>query len=195
MKKIVITGCACSGKSTLIAELSKLGYPVIGESARQVIQESRQTPRTRGEILEREYKIAIKQLRQENYHNTRIWSDKTTFLDRSMVDIGAYCKYFLGQIPETIDSLIKESKYDLVFLLEKLPFKKDGVRFDKENKERETIEKLLVKTYIDYGHNMLLVPKVPLRGRIDFILRHIEYIKGGEKNVLMGNERTAKKGR
>lgn len=41
LKKIVLTGGPCCGKTTLIEELNKRGYPVLHETAREVLNEGK----------------------------------------------------------------------------------------------------------------------------------------------------------
>ena len=90
MKKIVLTGGPCCGKTTLANELKKKGFCVVDESAREFISRNR-TVNTE----ERQKEIFLRQLEKENLSR-----DELVILDRCLIDSLAYCKVYLGYVPE-----------------------------------------------------------------------------------------------
>jgi len=174
LRKITLTGAACSGKSTIIKELENRGESVIEESAREIILARKDMPLTQDELLTRQYMVAAKQLINERAYEKINTSGKlfNLFLDRSMIDVAAYCKFLLGYVPEEIENSVKFAKYSTVFILERLPFEKDCARFENGEEERSKIEELLRETYISYNHYPVTVPVMSINERTDFILNY-----------------------
>lgn len=171
MRKVVLTGAASSGKSTLIKAIKKIGYPVIEEVAREVLEERREFSNTLSENAVKQYMMAFRQLQEERkYENNEC---EIVFLDRSLIDIGYYCRSFTKKFPSDIERAAKEAKYNLVLILERLPFVPDGVRIEKNEEEIIQSEIGLNKIYRRFGYNPIVVPKSSIQGRIDFVLSYV----------------------
>ena len=164
MKKIVLTGTSCSGKTTLISELSK-NYLVISETSRELMSkhpELANTAELQGRILE-------KQLQKEESISGGI--DELVFFDRGIVDIHVYSKFFLGYSPKYFDNLDLRNRYDLVFLLETIPPNmRTRLRGDGENND---LDADFIREYRQLGYNPIRVPVMGLNERIEFILKSI----------------------
>ncbi len=185
MKLYVITGGPASGKTTLIAQLKDLGNAVLEETAREVLEERRQFAINYGEKLIREKEIFERQLRKEEAIRK---NHEGYFLDRSLIDVIAYCRHHLGYVPERIKPVNLMDRYAHVFVLDRLPFIADGTRIEKDDKEAEKIHQILIKTYKQFGYNPVSVPIFPvdkIARRANFVLAHIKNLKGGEENGRM----------
>ena len=69
-------------------------------------------------------------------------------------------------------------RYDLVFLLDRLPFEKDGLRIEKDDLEAGKIHNLIWRTYEDYRYLINRVPICSSIGRrTDFVLDSVEKLK------------------
>lgn len=84
MPRVIVTGAPGVGKTTLLAELSRLGYDTVAESAREVISERLargESPRPAPEAFAREVyrRDKLKYLIHES-------KDQLTFFDRSAVE-------------------------------------------------------------------------------------------------------------
>ncbi len=179
--KVVITGSPCSGKSTLIAELKMMGFPVIEEIARSVLEKVG-APLT----LEDKEKLQIKIARQQKEIESKTRYSDILFLDRGLIDVIAYCNILLGYIPQEVLDITNVKSYNAVFILEKIPFLQDGLRLEKSDKEAENIHNELISTYNINGYSPIFVPIMPLDKRIEFIFSHIKNLKGGNiKNVCI----------
>lgn len=165
MKKIVITGGPCSGKTTLIDKLKNSGEVVLTESATTLINQQLQIengilPWTKFEEFE---KLLLDfQISKENELNELAIS--RCFLDRGVIDVLAY--YEFQQIPITTELFLKidsVNRYDKVFFLESLPEKywndhthnfqrlisySDGIK----------ISSIILNKYIELDYNPIIIP-------------------------------------
>ena len=143
-----------------------LGYETIGETARQVIKDRSKLPLTIEEIKVRQIKIFQEQKKLESVYN----SSDFTFLDRSLIDVIAYCNHLLGYVP---DEIKVNPDYSHVFILERLPFQKDEIRIEKDDNEAEAIYFSLLNAYRSFSYNPIFVPVLPIRERAELILNKI----------------------
>lgn len=169
--KVILSGGPCSGKSSLLEEIGKMGYNTLEEVARKVLTERNGEKLGKNEQELRQREIYRRQLDEEK----RIDKRSITFLDRSKIDVIAYCKFF-GIDFGFVNIDLRE--YDLVFFLEALPFEDDGLRIETA-KEAGKISNILLETYTKLGFEVVLVPVMPLDERADFVINHINCLKGG----------------
>jgi predicted ATPase len=164
IKKIVLTGGPCSGKTSIINELKKHGYEVIEEIARSV--KSRSAPdKTIEEVQE---KILKKQLKAESRIKSSI-----VFLDRSIVDGIAYYKLNEKNPPNKLITAVKNNRYDAVFFLQMLPnYEKDRTR-DEDFKKARKINELIRKSYEETGYKIINIPPASIEQRIAFIKKQL----------------------
>ena len=91
-KWYVVTGGPATGKTTLLAELEKLGHTTLPEAARiiidQGIAEGKTVAEIRADEAQFQLKILMHKRRTEKYHP----EDMLTFFDRGMHDTLAYLK-------------------------------------------------------------------------------------------------------
>jgi predicted ATPase len=167
IKKYVITGGPCSGKTTIIGLLKRKGFSVLEETAREVLRDNkrRKNPKT---SLEIEIEIFERQIKKENN-----LGDALVFLDRSALDGAAYSLLKHGKVPDLVSDYDFRNRYDLVFFLERFPFKKDAIRVEKNDEEAQRIHEMVNQIYLDHGYKPIAVPLLGRRGRVDFILNYI----------------------
>lgn len=180
MKKIIITGAPCSGKTSLLNELKLNGLATIQESATLLISQEISgenkilpwtTPR---EFLNRVYAL---QLQQENSYSQ---NSEIVFLDRSLVDCIAYYYFYNLEIPQELPELVKQARYSDVFFLELLPEKywhQTLVSRPRKLSYRDAIElqSLLAITYKDRGFKVIKIPILPIGMRIKAILEYLRF--------------------
>ncbi|MFA5084404.1 MAG: ATP-binding protein [Candidatus Paceibacterota bacterium] len=175
-KRYVITGGPCCGKTTTIGLLKKIGFPVLNETAREVLNENKRRKNPRN-FLEMEIEIFERQLEKE-----KSAKDSKIFMDRSALDALAYSKLMLEKIPEQFLNHDFSGKYDLIFLLEMLPFEKDSVRVEKDGKEAQKIHEEICSAYLNRGYKPIIVPLLDKKERVDFILNQIKKYENGNRN-------------
>ncbi len=173
MKKIVLTGGPCSGKTTTIEELGKKGFSVLEETAKNIVAERRHIPVTPEESLIRQDLIFKKQLLKEIDAEEN--NDKFLFLDRSLIDGLGYSILYSGE--ESIYKYLhiaENMDYHKIFFLELLPFTYGGYRSENEDEEEsKKIQLSIWNLYKRFRHNPIYVPKMSIERRVDFILDRI----------------------
>ena len=165
----VLTGAACSGKTTLISMLAQHGFPIIPESARQYFDLELASGRTLAEIradgpaLQRG--IAARQLALERAGQP----NRTTFLDRAIPDSLTFYRVY-GLDPNEILPECFHHRYARVFLLERLPFQRDQTLGPEDFATSDFLNEWLVRDYEALGYPVVRVPVVPPQERLAFIL-------------------------
>jgi len=171
MAGIVLTGGPCTGKTTLLGELEKIGYATVPEAARQLLMQKR--PRQR-KIL---FRNAIEMGRK--IHEIQLDQHKAVtdnhVMDRSPVDPIAYAQAYGKKPTRQMLRTAKEFKADIVFLLEPLKkYQKDSARTE-ERKEALLLNQHLRNAYAKLGHNIIEVPDMgSAEKRAEFVRKKIE---------------------
>lgn len=147
----VITGAPCSGKSTLIKELSQLGFKTSSETAREVIQNI-------GQVNEGSSQLQLNIFNQQRVKEQNLSLSQIIFLDRAMPDTLAYLKH--SEDKDIHDKIVKECskfRYRNIFILAPVPIEEDGLR----TTDPETIEAhhtILESTYRELGYTPIIIP-------------------------------------
>ncbi|MDM1071806.1 AAA family ATPase [Empedobacter brevis] len=173
----VITGGPGVGKTTLLNALEIKGMSVVAEDARQIIKEQMQI---NGEGLPWKNKTLYAELMFEASLSTyrKVVSevcDKTVFFDRGLLDVICYMEMENIPISEEQNSLVNANPYNRkVFIL---PPWLDIYETDNERKQTwkeamYTFDKMK-QTYLDFGYNVIEVPKETVGNRCEFILDNI----------------------
>ncbi len=177
IKRYVLTGGSCCGKTTLLNELRGRGFSVLNESAREILNHTRFLD-NRQNFVSFQSEIFLRQLEQEQKAFSQKQDKEVIFLDRSLIDSYAYFYHKLGYVPENISKIPEidlKNRYSLVFVLELLPFKKDGIRIEEDSRQAEKIHKKIILTYQNFGYSLIFVPaKYSVLERADFILKIVE---------------------
>ena len=168
----VITGAPCSGKSTTIQYLKKLGFYIVEEIAREIIVEELRKGKTIEEIRLNEKEFQREVLERKLDIEKRVPRDKVVFFDRGVEDSLAYYELYGLDVNEVLE-YCKVKRYRKIFLLEMLPYRKDGIRVEDESTAKR-IEKLLEKWYRTLNYEVIFVPVAPVEERVRIILSHVE---------------------
>ncbi len=177
----VITGGPGSGKTTVLAELMRLGHRCIPEDARAVIQEQvasggralpwADAPRFAALLMERS--IATYRAKAAE-RQTANGAQAPIYFDRGIGDAFT-CADLIGHTLS--DPLIEQAKRhryrDPVFLA---PWWSEIYTTDSERRqdreEAEHTEHAIVKTYTELGYRIVRLPLIRPAERAEFILRH-----------------------
>lgn len=165
---VVISGCSGGGKSTLLSELSSRGYAVVPEPGRQIVKEQ---AAIEGDGLPWTNLNKFLELVLSRYlyqFNSLAESKELIFFDRGIVDA-----LLLDQPqPEYFQKAAENFKYNkLIFLVppwEEI-FANDPERKHDFASAKKEFDDLLIK-YEKYGYETVIIPKVGVKERADFIL-------------------------
>jgi predicted ATPase len=167
----VITGAPCSGKSSVIHELERRGYRVVHEVARSIIDAElklgRRLDQIKADPLAFERKILFKKIEIES----RLPCKEIVFLDRAVPDSIAYFRVE-GLDPSEPLSKSLSMRYRNVFILDRLGFAKDPVRCEDDGLALH-IDVLLEEGYRRLGYEIIRVPVLSVKARVDYILQCI----------------------
>jgi len=169
MKKYILTGGPCSGKTWVGLELERRGYCFFEEVARDVLSARGKYAPLRDEWLIREAMIFDRMIM--NVHIAQR-GEGVAFMDRGFGDFFVYLRRHIGdlnnfKIPRSV------RRYDGVFLLDLYPFEKDGLRIEGGSVDQERLHELIAWQYRKMGYDLVEVPKMDLLRRVDFILDHV----------------------
>lgn len=168
------TGGPGSGKTSVLSHLSKSGYIIVPETAREIIKDRiRQGLSPRPALKEFARLMLEKDL--DNFKTHR-QNEYTVLFDRSFVD--SLCllhKYDKGEYDRIKSELTIYRLNTKVFIFPpwSMIYKNDEER-DQTFAESVTVFEMLSEWYTKEGYTLLEVPKESVEERIKFILHHIE---------------------
>jgi predicted ATPase len=167
---VVISGCSSGGKSTLLTELARRGYPVVEEPGRRVVREELASggpalPWTDElAFARRVFAIALTDLRAASSDGE--W----TFFDRGVVDAAVALRHLAGESFEAAAPELR-AYHRQVFLA---PPWRQIYLTDAERRhefEEATAEYgRLVEGYRALGYTVTVLPKAGVEDRADFVL-------------------------
>jgi len=171
MKRYVITGGPCVGKTTVLNILAERGFTVVGETARPIID--REVAKD-GDIvpwkqpLKFQKEVALTQLWKE----FRAKRNGIVFFDRGLLDGYAYSVLEKVKPPARIRWFAK-NRYKKIFILDKLPFYETDATRREDRAFALAVSKEIRKAYLDFGYEVITVPVLPPEERTNYILAHL----------------------
>lgn len=178
-KLIVISGCSGGGKSTLINELSKMGYAIFPEVATEIVnhqlnKNGQKTPwQDPGGFCE----LLIEKSLDDFYRAKAMTDvhDNTIFFDRSYLEGIRYHKRLNTIDSNKYDFFINDLRYfHTVYITppwEEI-YCQNEIRKHSFKKSVDDFEKV-VSFYSKCGYQTIELPKVSVKARVQFILQHL----------------------
>jgi predicted ATPase len=164
----VLTGAACTGKTTIIDQLAARGCQTVPESARIHIDLELDKGRTFDEMFANPLdEIAITEM-QRQVEQT-LHAGDIIFLDRALPDSITFYR-FCGIDPNEILVDCFCRRYATVFILDRLPFHQDGARID-HDATSDLLDMWLERDYRTLGYDVVRVPVLPPQERLAYVLR------------------------
>lgn len=178
---VVLTGGAYSGKTTLVQELARRGWPTLPEAAIQVIDSltSRlgredQARWRRANFAEFELEVTRRQvLLEEEVLSSDV--SVPVFLDRGRHDAVAYCRSRVVDVPSEIVESCRMVRYRSVFVLATLPGFQSRVESGRfgDREESERIGRIVTDVYKEYGYDPIAVRAMSVSERAEFVLSRV----------------------
>ncbi len=206
--KVVLTGGAWAGKTTLAERMSRPGVRVVPEAALHVIGElTRELGLEEQRRWREEHAVEFQQRiaeTQSTWERAAVQPGclgppgpqvagrlagggaglDVVVCDRGLPDGLAYLRHARAQVPQALHVALASASYDLVFVLDTLsdfdPRSRSGRSDDLASSLALRDE--LLRVYAELGHRTLLVPRLPLQQRLRWIRR--EWVGLGYPDVL-----------
>ncbi|EJJ29612.1 AAA family ATPase [Rhizobium sp. CF142] len=173
IKSVVISGCSGGGKSTLLEELSRRGYATVEEPGRRIVKEELAG---QGAALPWVDPVAFaRRAIAMALEDQKLAEAQTgwTFFDRGLIDAAAALQATTGEA--VLETLRDRHRYhQTVFLTPPWPeiYVNDPERrhgFEEAVAEYDR----LTSAYPEIGYEVVLLPKVDVAARADFLLSQL----------------------
>ncbi len=181
-KKIVITGSAGTGKTSVINALKTKGFFCFEEVIRILTLEAKGEVDPSSHISNPiafandplDFNTRLLNGRIEQFKQANSINKELNFFDRGIPDVLAYMDYFNQDYGDLFTKACKEYIYSTVFLLPpwKAIYKTDNERLE-TFEEAVKIHDHLVITYKKFGYNIIEVPFGTIEERTNYIINHI----------------------
>jgi len=175
VRHVVLSGCSGGGKSTLLAELERRGFMVVPEPGRRIVEEEQ-----RGAGLALHWvglaAFARRAIDLASEDRKRVGDEAGwVFFDRGLVDAAVALQHATGYAAADVLAPY-ERYYRSVFLTPPWPeiYVNDG---DRQHGLAEAIAEYdrLLAAYGEFGYKTIVLPKVGVENRADFVLSHLSY--------------------
>lgn len=98
--------------------------------------------------------------------------DELTFLDRALPDSLAYYNFLNLPADEKLVNALQSARYNKIFVLDLLPLKNDDVRIEDLAAQKE-IHRNVIEVYTARGEEVVIVPVLSIKERVEFILNNL----------------------
>jgi predicted ATPase len=173
-QKVIITGGPGFGKTSIVEELEARKYACAHEVSRSIIKEQLESG---GDILPWKNLARFSELllesRLKQFEET--FAHGFTFFDRGVPDIIAYMQKESLIIPHHYHDKVSQCIYfSTVFIVPpwKEIYKNDAQRME-DYETALTLHDYITETYKNLGYQTLILPKVSVQERADFILQQL----------------------
>ena len=166
---VVLSGCTGAGKSSLLSELGRRGFPIYEEPGRQVVKEQLYIG---GDALPWGNVSQFLELtisRSIHHMVTAARRDRLSFFDRGIIDQVSGLVHLGLPIPEHLAAAVRRFRYhEKVFIMPPWPeiFSNDERRHSFEDALASYEAQL--STYERFGYQIIFVPKLDVSARADF---------------------------
>jgi len=168
----VITGAPSSGKTTTVKMLEEKGYEVVYEMARIYIDEEMAKGKTIDQIRANELLFQEKILKFKIEYEKKLSGKKIIFLDRGIPDSEAYYRMLGAGEDSFLKKTMDNCSYKKVFLFEMIGYEKDYARIESKE-QQEQLQNLLKNSYEKLNIPVVVVPKMSIQERLDFVLNNL----------------------
>ena len=175
-KFVVLSGCSGAGKSSLLAELGRRGFPIYEEPGRQVVKEQLYIGGDAvpwGNVSDF---VELTISRSMHHMVTAARRDRLSFFDRGIIDQVSGLEHLSFPIAAHLSEAVGRFRYHKkVFMMPPWPeiFSNDDERKHSFEDALSSYATLL-RTYERFGYQIVLVPKLDVSARADFVVSHLK---------------------
>lgn len=169
---VVVSGCSSGGKSTLLAELDRLGYRTVMEPGRQIVKEQLETG---GDALPWANAARFVDLciaRGAASYAAASTLGQTVLFDRSVVDAISAARSMRGELSADHQSVLSQCRYaKRVFMVPpwRELFANDAERRHGFEEAVNEYDRLL-HDYREWGYDVEILPPLPLAQRAGHLM-------------------------
>lgn len=167
----VITGAPSCGKTTLIKMLDDKGYRTVPESARQYMEREIARGRTIGEIHANGAELQRNIVKMQQNVERGLRTNDVIFLDGSVPGSLSWYRVF-GLNPDEILPECFLHRYASVFVLDRLPLRLNGLRFE-DDLHAAFLDEWIARDHRALGYNVIRVPILSPYERLAFVLERL----------------------
>jgi predicted ATPase len=169
----VITGAPSSGKTSVVEELAHRGYAIQTEVARELIEAGLRKGMSLEQIRDRDHvqKLQKRILKLKQAREMALHTETFVFMDRGLPDSIVYYRLAGLDTAEAV-AASRHFRYRAIFLFDRLPIQKDGVRTESEQQAKD-IDRMLEEDYRSLGYSVTRVPVLSIEARADFNHRRL----------------------
>lgn len=164
----VITGAPSCGKTTLLDLLAARGFRTVPESGRRYMEGELARGRTIQEIHAHGTDLQRSIVDVQTGIEDGLAPGDVAFLDGALPGSLAWYRYF-GLDPNEILPRCFRYRYASVFILDRLPVRLNGLRFE-DDALAGFLEDWLARDYTALGYEIVRVPVLAPDERVDFVL-------------------------
>ncbi len=173
-RAIVLSGCSGGGKSTLLAALSRRGFPVQQEAGRQIVREQMHIGGDALPWADAGRFVELAAARTMHFFNRTAPPSGPMFFDRSLIDLVSFLDMKGIAVPGHLRRAVALYRYATDIFVAP-PWREiyvsDAERqkpFDEACREYDA----LTEGYLAAGYRLVEIPRASVDRRMEFILRH-----------------------
>ena len=172
-KLVTISGCSGGGKSTLLEELERRGYPVVEEPGRRIVLEEQKNGGTALPWVNPE--AFAKRAIEMSIADMKLWQKPKSwvFFDRGLIDACSALAATTGR--STNEYLENQTRYhDVVFLTPPWPeiYVTDEQRKHPLAEARKEYDRLLL-AFPKAGYELFILDKTSVSQRADLVVKQL----------------------
>ncbi len=169
---VVLTGAACTGKTTLVKALAAQGYPVVAESARGYFEIELAKGRELADIRSDDNALQRGILALQLSYERDVPTEQVAFLDRAVPDSLTFCRLF-GLDPNEVLPQCFHHRYAAVFILDRLPLHRQHTLGPEDDAASDFLDEWLERDYTALGYLVTRVPVLPPAERLSTIHQNL----------------------
>jgi len=172
----IFTGGPGAGKTSVLDELSAMGYQAVEEVARKIIKEQNQTGGNATHDGDQQAFCELMLAAAVQDYKDLIESSRVFFFDRGVPGLAGYSTMTAGQVSAAVQEASSQYRYNpIVFCFppwEEI-YQNDAER-QQDFAEAVRTYRVLKQAHEDLGYVTVEVPKVSVAERVQFILSYVE---------------------
>jgi len=168
----ILTGAACTGKTTLIQEFLNLGFRILPESARDTFDRELARGFTLDQLKADSETLQRNIFALQQVYERGLEPGAEAFLDRGLPDSLSFFRYW-GLDPNKLLPECFQHRYRNIFLLDRLPLHRDVPLGPEDDAASSFLDEWLERDYTSLGYRVTRVPPISLEERVKLILEVI----------------------